>query len=274
MKWILVFALMMGPTFAYADADVPANARPRNQRGNCVWCAFETIFYGAAGYEQARGATKGAIEQGWSGAGPHNVVAYCERDKIPYETVRDLAGYRKACDAGLGVVLFIPRHAVALVGIDDKEARIIDNNGSPEVQRWPLAKFQQLAQQGICPTCPSPSRPQRPSAPTPNNPGPPVPTGPAQPVTPAVDLKPILDQLAALAAKVEAIKLQPGPQGPPGAPGAKGEPGAAGAQGDLAPLLAEMAKLQSKITVLETRITHVEAQGSGRFRVSVTRVPQ
>lgn len=219
----------------FGDAEVSVEDRQRNARNCCVWAAAQTIFHGAAGYPEAEGLFKAAVNdrRWWNGANPENLIGFCQREKIPYRVVRKFEEYKKACDEGLGVVLFIPGHALALVGLDETEARIIDNNGPPVIQKWPIRKFSQLAQMGICPDCPSPRRPVGPRPPT-------TPDAPEVKPSPPHEVKP-----APPAPKGE--KGDPGPAGPQGP---KGDTGPAGPKGDAIPddvLIAHINRLLARV---------------------------
>lgn len=241
----------------YGDADVAVEDRVRNRNSCCMWAACDTIFWGAAGYEQFRGVFQRASsdQRWWHGADLHNVIAYCERDHVPYKVCHSIADFKAACDNGTGAVFCVPGHAMALVGMDDNEARFIDNNGSRDVHKMPLQRFQQVCQGGICPTCVNPRRPVGPHGPNNNAPAPaPAPNSAPPTQTPPpridppsappatkqpdpVDVKALKDSIVAdvvnqLSKKIDAIPAGPkGDKGDPGPQGTKGEPGAAGPQG-------------------------------------------
>jgi hypothetical protein len=263
-------------TLREKDVFIQVSRRPRNRNGNCVWCAAETVMWGGAGLEEFQGITQRAIANGWHGASIQNVKAACDDAKIPVEWQSfkrgDTALLYKAVENCTGAYIEIrsnPRegHAVALVGIDDNQVRIIDNNGPPTVKVWTRQHFNSVwegsclfpkLRRHICPKCPgqpnSPSQPG-PSAnhpplnpsPVPAPPGPVVPTQPApatptaQPATPtpakpepmpgitATDLAKMQETLLA---QIKAIPAGPkGDKGDPGLAGKDGQPGKPGVDG-------------------------------------------
>jgi hypothetical protein len=177
------------------DVFVPRDRRPRNRNGNCVWCATETCFWGAANLEAFAGITDRAISSGWHGAGTSNLTSYCQTVQVPCLRGSGVEFFKTAVANGTGAVGFIPGHAIFVCGIDDSSARIIDNNGSPEMQSWSRSKFDRICSVGVCPDCPPRSRwkPKLPKikppipSPRPNHP----PVNPAIPVQPP--LLPVID---------------------------------------------------------------------------------
>lgn len=276
MKRILVVAILLCsflPTYAETeqrdralrkgDVFIPHTYRIRNRGGNCVWAASEAICR-TAGYNAFDGIMQRANEHGWHGAGMSNVVAAMKAANIPYKASRnrDYEFLKEGVRNGSGVYVEIPGHAVVVVGIDDSSVRILDNNGSLQVQEWSREKFaHQWEGCGIFPIFRR--RPFRPS-PAPNEPHPPLnPNHPVEPppepdtrpperplTPPAPDtvilgkIEQVLKQQQMLAqqqatltkdlAEVKAKPPVPGPEGKPGPAGkdgANGQPGVAGQQG-------------------------------------------
>lgn len=227
------------------DVFVPLDRRVKNQAGNCVWCAVEECFWGAANLVEFQGIKERALKSGWRGADSGNVIGYIrdwQADGRAGETKvkqgRSYEFFRAACDSGTGAVIFVPGHALFLCGIDETSARVLDNNGPAVVQEWSRQKFDSRVTWGCCPDLPSFLRPNpnRPN-PTPNprhpplNPDKPVlpkpvevpgPVGPPVPVTPAPVTQPAVD-LDKLAELIIA-KLPKAKDGKDGKDGAEGKP--------------------------------------------------
>ena len=123
------------------DVTIARELRVRNQNGNCVWCAAEDVFYGAAGLESFKALKERALREGWHGAGSRNVEAYAKRVGVPLHSQHERRGeYQILADsvaAGTGAYIEIPGHAICVVGIKVGEwCDILDNNGSLEYERW------------------------------------------------------------------------------------------------------------------------------------------
>lgn len=237
---------------------IPRAHRMRNKNRNCVWCAAETVFWGAAGHEALRGIRDTAFREGWNGAFMSNVIGALQDAGIAYEktTRRDHAFLKRAVANGTGAYIQTPGHALVLVGIDEQSVRVIDNNGTLEVMARSRSWFDSVAGwdgNAVYPTTclrprilprpgPNPSvqpapGPHHPTL-TPVSPPAPQPVEPAKPIPlppPGPDLKAILDRIASL--EVLISKIPAGPPGPrgkdgePGKPGVDGLPGAAGPAG-------------------------------------------
>ena len=158
-----------------------------------------------------------------------NVIGALKEANVPYEHTynRDYKVLEKAVAFGTGAYVEGSGHAVALVGIDDESVRIIDNNGSGEVERWSRKGFDRWwSGRAVFPL-----RCHRPK-PRPDHP-PLNPENPPEPVEP----------------------IKPGPAGPkgdkgdPGPRGLIGLPGPAGKNCDpaeIAALKAEIEKLKNQ----------------------------
>jgi len=251
------------------DVFVPRAHRPRNQNSNCVWCACQTCFHGAARIESFAGVRDRAVAEGWRGAGQSNVLAYCKTAGIEVETGTSIEFLKRAVAQGTGAVVFIPGHAVYLCGIDDESARVIDNNGSAEVRAWTRRSFDRLFQWGCFPKLPRPPIPFKPGppapAPNPHHPSvnPQVPVEPKPPAGPSATEKLIVEKLTAVEKQLAAVQLKPGPQGEPGP---KGEPGAPGRDADAARVAAleeELRRLKEARYVAEL----LDADGQVKQRV-------
>lgn len=271
---------------------VPKDRRPRNIGPKCVWCATETIFWGAAGLEEFKGLRDRSVK-GWSGgADRQNIISYIQdwtkegrAEGVKLKQGKSYAFFKEACDSGTGAVFFIPGHALALVGIDEESARVIDNNGPPVVQVWSRRKFDGMAEWGCCPDLPDFLKQPRPSPynprPSPNhpplNPDRPKPPTPKpdepkpEPPAPTVDIDKLAELIIAKLPKpVPGKDGATGPQGPAGERGPKGLDGQAGPAGpsaviDYKLIAAEVVKvlpdhtieinnLQQQITVLRNQI--------------------
>ena len=188
------------------DAMIAKELRIRNTHDNCVWAAAETITT-AAGWESFKGITHRAAGEGWRGACMDNVIQAFKDACIPYraqpQSDRSATIFYQAMKEGVGCYFQVPGHALVCGGIDENSARIIDNNGPPEIQLWSRSYFDRVREGGgcfplrrrpcgpDCPTCPRPPRnhpsllPERPDEPTnPAEPGKPSP----QPAAPRAAL--------------------------------------------------------------------------------------
>jgi len=137
----------VSPDDASEYVDIPLDARPRNVNGNCVWNASESVFVGA-GYDEFRGISKNAVKEGWHGAWITNLEAACKTAGIEYRTERngktDIFDYAKSEGVPVYIQIQVSRpndHAVACLGLNDRYAYILDNNGPPVVQKWSRSKF-------------------------------------------------------------------------------------------------------------------------------------
>lgn len=224
---------------------VPRQYRVRNSQSNCVWCVAETLCWGAAGLEEFRGIKATAVKHGWRGASMGNVLGAMKSAGVPYEATadRDYDLLKRAVAFGTGAYFEVPGHALYLCGIDDTGVRVIDNNGSGEVQEWSRQQFARSWNGHAC--FPKLIRP-RPDAPRPHAPHPPL--TPVTPVRPPVvqpepvkpppeneQLKTVLAEITKLRQEVAAIQLKPGPAGEPGKPGRDGAPGKDGLPGSVGP---------------------------------------
>lgn len=239
------------------DVFIPWEFRKHNQNANCVWCAAETVCT-AAGYNSFNGIFRNAVAEGWHGSGVGAFIKALKDANVPYKSQRASKDYSdrfftEGLKQGSGVYFQIPGHALVLVGMDDRNVRVIDNGKNIGVEERSRQWFNSEREVGSgvfpilrrrnCPNCqPGPSQPpadhpslnpQQPTEPTVTPK--PVDTPAQPPVTiPTVDLKPVLDAIKALQADVAEIKKMksiPGPQGPVGLTGAAGPAGPAGPQG-------------------------------------------
>jgi len=231
------------------------------------------MCYGAAGLEQFRGIIDTADKHGWRGASMKNVLAAMKDAGIEYEYTykRDYDLLRRGVAAGIGCYIEIPGHALYLCGIDDTGVRVIDNNGSLEVQEWPMRTFAARWEGHACfpKVKPRPSQPRPgPSAPhpplTPVKPQPEPVKPPAPPCPPENEqLKVLLVEITKLRQEIAAIQLKAGPPGKDGRPGVDGAPGSPGPAGPagppgkdadpatLAELRAELEKLRKALYIAE-----------------------
>lgn len=177
---------------------IPKEIRVRNRRGNCCWCALEDVFV-AAGYSEVAGVTDQAIKEGWNGAGIHNVRSFLSKvhllDQSKITENKDYSIFDHAKKEGLAVYIQIPNHAIAVVGLDDKHAYIVDNNPPLTVQRWTRREFDRKWEGVAC--CPL----FRKHKPKPDSPTP----APVTPATPSVDLGPLTSKVDNLAANQKAL---------------------------------------------------------------------
>ena len=213
------------------DVWIPKSFRERNEKGNCVWASCQTVFWGAAGLKPFEGIKQSAVDNGWSGASMGNVIGALKEANVPYEHTynRDYKVLEKAVAFGTGAYVEGSGHAVALVGIDDESVRIIDNNGSGEVQRW-TRKFFDGWWSG---RAVFPLRCHRPR-PKPDHP-------PLNPENPPESIEP--------AKPIEGKQGPAGPKGDPGPRGLIGLPGLPGKDCDpseIAALKAEIEKLKNQ----------------------------
>lgn len=148
------------------DNVIPENLRIRNRQGNCVWCAMEDVFV-AAGYDQFKGITERAIRNGWAGATWSNVESAIKDSGVDVVMSkpgqRDTSIFDYARKEGVGVVVFIPGHALVCLHLDDKTAYMIDNNpsdgsGRLKILKWARSKFDKLWEGYAC--CPRKKKPR------------------------------------------------------------------------------------------------------------------
>jgi len=219
------------------DVFIPREYRVRNSNGNCVWCAVETVCWGGAGLESFRGIKSRAVQTGWRGAGMGNVEAALKAAAVPYEATRsrDYSVLYRSVEYGSGAYIETDGHALVLVGIDDQSVRVIDNNGSGEVQSWSRHTFN--GRWNGCALFPRLFLRRHPVAPRPSQPFPPLNPDPV------FDQRAVLAAIAALQKQVEAIKPVPGPPGPRGPEGPPGPAADFGAQ--LAELQKQMAEVRA-----------------------------
>lgn len=192
---------------------VPEQLRIRNRRGNCVWCAVEDVFV-SAGYDQFKGITDRAVQQGWSGATWSNVEAAIRTANVDVVSTssRDTSVFDYAKKEGLAAVVFVPGHALVRVGHDERYVYMLDNNpndasGKLKVLRWAHSKFNSLWDGHAC--CPRKKKPKPDSPPVKPDVKPEVKpeTKPevkpvdckCPPPAPSTDVKPITDALSKLA---------------------------------------------------------------------------
>lgn len=257
------------------DIFIPRRCRVRNKNGNCVYAAAQTVFYGGAGLIGFENIFDSALREGWHGSCMEDLLAACEKSGIKYEATfnRDYNFLKKSIARGVACYIEIPGHALTLVGIDDESARIIDNNGSGEVQVWPIREFNRRWEGRAC--CPKlidflrrpkpgpapspndnprfpgrrhPSVKPQPEIPDPNqvpppqvNPNlmPPPQVNPPPNNVPNEKLTALLlelkDEQKKLNEAIKNIKTTPGPPGPQGIPGKPGDPGPQGIPGPPGP---------------------------------------
>src|SRR5215468_10201814 len=77
------------PALKAGDVWVPMKLRVKNSYSNCVWCAAEDCFYGAAGWEPFQDIKARAVREGWRGAGMSDVLAACRDAGIDTASTRD-----------------------------------------------------------------------------------------------------------------------------------------------------------------------------------------
>lgn len=182
----------VSPEDASEYVDIPLDARPRNVNGNCVWNASESVFVGA-GYDEFRGISKNAVKEGWHGAWITNLEAACKTAGIEYRTERngktDIFDYAKSEGVPVYIQIQVSRpndHAVACLGLNDRYAYILDNNGPPVVQKWSRSKFNSKWNGIAC--CPLHRKNRKPKEPKTPIVAPVVPeTKPVEPAKPAVE---------------------------------------------------------------------------------------
>lgn len=170
--------------------EVTPEDMPRNQSGQCTWCALMTVFC-SAGYESTRHIVDTAVREGWHHGEVDNIIGALKAAGIEYKltTSGDMSIFDHARAEGVGVLIHIrtndPRvgHSVAVVGMDANSVRVVDNNGPKVIQTWTMDKFKRLWQGTAC--CPlkrkKPKPPTAPATPTPTD------TTPAGPPKPVVD---------------------------------------------------------------------------------------
>lgn len=208
---------------AQYEAIIPAKYRVRNTQGNCTWCAVESVF-GAAGYGSFDGIKERAVREGWHGAHIGNVVSALKDAGVEYKLVTDgdLSIFDYARKEGVGLLVEIPGHHLACVGLTADAAYMVDNNGPPVISKWSRADFLKRWRGIAC--CPLHKKPNRPDV---------------KPPEPNADLAAINAKLsnhegriaqleADSKATTEILKKladKPGVPGPQGPKGDKGDPG-------------------------------------------------
>ena len=225
------------------DVFIPRAYRIRNSYSNCVWCAMETICWGAAGLKSTQGIKERAVKEGWRGSGMRAVLRAMDSAAIPYSHTfnRDAKVLYDAVAFGTGAYFEIANHALVLVGIDATSVRVIDNNGGGEVQSWSRASFDQQWVGAACfprlfnrlrirpcpqpispsPVAPHPSlNPEQPKEPPQKPivppeavkpppaviPPPELLPRPTEPAAKPVDLSPIYTRLDAIEKRLDAVK--------------------------------------------------------------------
>ena len=125
------------------DVWIPRSFRERNEKDNCVWASCQTVFWGAAGLKPFENIKRSAVDNGWRGASMGNVIGALKEANVPYEHTynRDYKVLEKAVLFGTGAYVEGNGHAMSLIGIDNESVRVIDNNGSGEVQSWARKGF-------------------------------------------------------------------------------------------------------------------------------------
>jgi len=239
------------------------------------------MCWGVCGLEQFKGIKETAVKHGWRGASMRNVLAALKDAGVEceYTYQRDYGLLKRAVAAGVGAYIEIPGHALYLVGIDDNGVRVIDNNGSGEVQEWPMRTFAARWEGHACfpKVKPRPSPQVRPTAPHP--PLTPVkpPPEPVKPCPPGDEqLKALLVEITKLRQEIAAIQLKPGPQGEPGKPGVDGKDGGVGPQGPTGPAgppgkdadRAELDRLKAEVAALKETLSRLS--GTTRIRIEAT----
>jgi hypothetical protein len=213
------------PALTELDEVVPESVRVHNQNGNCVWCAAEDVFFGA-GYEQCKGLMRQALEKGWHGAGIDDVLAVMQRANIPCKVERNRGTeiFEYARKEGVGVYIQIPGHALVCLGLTDRHAYILDNNGLLKIEKWARSKFDRIWEGVAC--CPFKRKRPKPTPPA-VNPEPTVPAPTPIPApTPKVDLTPVTDAISKLTERITVLEKTTGPAGPAGKDGRDGKDGA------------------------------------------------
>jgi len=137
------------------DVEILREFRQRNQNGNCVYCAAEDVFWGAAGLESFKGLRTRAIDSGWHGAGLGNVLAYAKQVGVPVKSQHGQRGEYQILEDGVangtGCYIEIPGHAICVVGISAGQwVDILDNNGSLEYERKSWSRFNQRWEGSAC----------------------------------------------------------------------------------------------------------------------------
>lgn len=226
------------------DVTLPQSKWVRNMPGYtgsgglCVWASAEMIFYGAAGQEMFKGVTERAFKAGFHAGDPAGLEATCKEYRVPYQAWRgyDYVKLKAAVEAGTGAVVFTDDHALALVGIDDQNARLVDPNG-PRMRHWPVWYLKNHCEYACCPLLERiAGKPREPKLPGPVGPANPIPNTPA-PTAP--DLSPILNALAKVNDRLAALEARKpekgdrGERGPAGERGPEGFPGQAGSAGSI-----------------------------------------
>ena len=201
------------------DVFISRQYRVRNSHSCCVFAASECVFWGAAGLERFQGIKQSAVENGWRGASMSNVIGALKESETPYKATykRDWKVLEEAVQFGTGAYVEGKGHALALVGIDANSVRVIDNNGSPEVQAWSRERFGEFW--NGCAVFPL--RCNRPRL---------RPENPPEPIEP--------------------VKPVEGKQGPAGPKGDKGDPGQPGKNADNYEVLllkTELEKLRAEL---------------------------
>ena len=234
------------------DVFIAREQRPRNRNGNCVWCAAQTVFYGGAGHESFAVARDQALKLGWHGSSMSAVLQMAEKTGVAVKHTyrKDYQLLYDAVKAGTGAYFETSGHALALVGIDNSEVRVIDNNGSGDVQSWSRQHFDRVWIGVACFPC----KPRRPSGPgqrplpiNPEHPKEPEPKTPVvdKPIEPKPELIPppkseeqkALEQLTeamkTVVVELKELKSRPLPKdGKDGKDGASGKDGKDGKNAD------------------------------------------